>query len=178
MTTNTRYHGGQEGGPLVLFEASGSTAVRPALVMSPATDFNDAVLGLAPDVPGPPQCTSPIPPKGQCELFVNVDFEGHDILPPRRNVTTPAACCDACHTEPQCTCFSWLNTPGYENYCALKTSTAGRTSISGHVSGVRCDLPPTPQPSAAAPEGLSGGLHGHLHEVPGNTTVSFVIAAR
>jgi hypothetical protein len=67
----SRYRGGQEGGPLVLFDSVGSaTAVRTTIVLSPASDFNDAVLGLSPDAPpAPPQCTSHAPPPGQCTIY-------------------------------------------------------------------------------------------------------------
>eukprot|EP01043_Picozoa_sp_COSAG02_P019449 COSAG02_NODE_937_length_15789_cov_11.515360_1_plen_690_part_00 len=127
------FKGGVEGGPLVLFDLAGtSMGDGSALVLSAGSQFMEAIWGL--DIPPTPlpRCVGPL--HSTCAIEENFDYEGNDLYQ-LRNVTNPSLCCAACTAESNCSAWSWLNQTNYINFCALKTSSAGRTQQHGHTSG-------------------------------------------
>jgi hypothetical protein len=107
-----------------------------------------------------------------CSIERDVDYQGNDVGAARHNITSPAACCDACVATPDCQFFTWLNTPGFRNYCSLKSSNEHRMKAAGHVSGGASSSPPAP-PSLV-------GADGHLQATSvtlGRWRTSYVLAA-
>jgi hypothetical protein len=76
----------------------------------------------------------------QCVSEHDIDYHGYD-LSYVDNITDPDTCCSLCSKEPQCQFWTWTaNTansvdPPWAERCYLKSSNAGRTPYTGHVSG-------------------------------------------
>ena len=107
-----------------------------------------------------------------CNIEDNTDFQGNDLGSAHRNVSSPGACCALCAATKGCRFFTYLNQPGYEHYCSLKTSDKHKVSAAGHVSG---SPHATPEPEPAV--GVDGHLQGTSVTLNGWKT-SYVLAVK
>jgi hypothetical protein len=77
----------------------------------------------------------------QCTELGNTDFNGHDLQPlQRRDVSSPAECCDLCGNNTGCTVWTFMP----PRTCYLKDSAAGQRSMPNYVSGCLGACPPGP----------------------------------
>jgi hypothetical protein len=82
---------------------------------------------------------------GQCLKLRGVEFTGHDLGSPLRNVESPEECCSACVHNGHCFAWTWNDgsvEKAYRNTCFLKNTVGGPYNRlmkdSATVSGFRC----------------------------------------
>lgn len=164
------YIGGQEGGPIVLFQTGQRN--RSALVISPYAEFMSSVLALRPATGGSAAANGSNACCDSSSFETDIDYTGHDFSGSmRRGVPSAAACCAMCAQDSVCRYFSWIGRNGTDpdlaNNCYMKWSTAGRRVARGHVSGGAC-----PQ----RPMDLVAGVQGRVASLPAGHEASFIIA--
>ncbi|KAF4029362.1 PAN domain [Phytophthora infestans] len=69
----------------------------------------------------------------RCYVETNIDYYGNDIK--RVSGIGPGECCEECGKTPGCDSYTYINDDPTGTQCYLKSSSAGRTTKIGAISG-------------------------------------------
>lgn len=160
------YGGGQESGPLLLFNTTfdAATAKPAALVLGPLAHFASTILALVPDPRGPPaSCAAASPDTDQTGAAHSRGYDNGT------HTGDAGACCALCESLTPAVCDSWVfDTSGTQGPdCWPCIGTSGSRPAANRTLGLIDSGPPR----------LVGGVQGYVSDLPPRFTSSIALVA-